>query len=250
MVGRLPRLSILMASHCAIEALPGELLATLNKLQVGGRWGRCAAGMQDVALVFRSRCHSSPPHPTPFPAPRHDMVVMVLVLCFPAPPLPPQALVLQSNLLSQLPPDVSRLTDLKALSLASNRLSSLPDALTALTGLRLLDVSHNALGSIPSGVGALSRLKSLKLHHNQLPTVPNGLSCLGALTELYLSHNPLPLNVSGGGCGRGTSHDLRRGGQIRGGPCRVTVASRPQRRGGCRCNHQLLLLLHVRGWGI
>ncbi len=171
----------------------------------------------------------TPSHPTHNPSYHASLRITVLVLWSSSPPhygtrplvLHPsaQALVLQSNLLSQLPPDVSRLTDLKALSLASNRLTSLPDALTALTGLRLLDVSHNALGSLPSGVGALSRLKSLKLHHNQLPTVPNGLSCLGALTELYLSHNPLPLHVSGVR-GRGTSA----GGRVRGVPVKCQSA--------------------------
>ncbi len=45
-MGRLPRLSILMASHCAIEALPGELLATLNKLQVGRRVCRMAGSTE------------------------------------------------------------------------------------------------------------------------------------------------------------------------------------------------------------
>ncbi|KAG2436697.1 hypothetical protein HXX76_006225 [Chlamydomonas incerta] len=104
-----------------------------------------------------------------------------------------QALVLQGNAIAELPPLVSKLTELKALVLQSNQLSVLPDQLCGCVGLRLLDLSHNALRALPSGIGALSRLKSLKLHHNALPSVPRGISCLGGLTELLLSHNPLPL---------------------------------------------------------
>ncbi|PNH11205.1 Leucine-rich repeat protein SHOC-2 [Tetrabaena socialis] len=104
-----------------------------------------------------------------------------------------QALVLQSNLIPELPPTISRLTDLKALSLAHNRLARLPDALTCCSALRLLDASSNQLVSLPSGLAALSKLKVLKLASNCLPTVPRGLSCLGALTELMLASNPLPL---------------------------------------------------------
>ncbi|GFR44942.1 hypothetical protein Agub_g6030, partial [Astrephomene gubernaculifera] len=136
-LGRLPKLGILMASSNAIRELAPEVLTSLSKLQ---------------------------------------------------------ALVLQNNQLSDLPPAISRLADLKALVLPGNRLTRLPDELPSFcTCLRLLDISHNALGHLPSGIGALSRLKCLRLNHNCLGTVPKGLSCLAGLTELLLAHNPLPL---------------------------------------------------------
>ena len=98
-----------------------------------------------------------------------------------------------------IPPEISKLTELRVLNLEENELTgSLPPELGSLAMLEVLDVGdwsggHNHLtGTIPPQVGSLTNLKVLDLSGNGLEgTIPPELGKLGSLEELYLGDNPL-----------------------------------------------------------
>ncbi|XP_008217825.1 chondroadherin-like protein isoform X1 [Nasonia vitripennis] len=123
---------------------------------------------------------------------------------------------LSGNLLTELPAEVNRLTELQHLNLARNKLSSLPANLRGLGNLRKLDLSENALKDPQpdlAGITHLARLKTLYLAGNPLTELDGlknaalqflsadscgierlkntSLSGLPELTKLSLSGNPL-----------------------------------------------------------
>lgn len=98
---------------------------------------------------------------------------------------------LSGNLLTELPIDVNRLTELQHLNLARNKLSSLPANLRGLGNLRKLDLSENALKEPQPDLAAvahLARLKTLYLVGNPL-------------TELDGLKNPALQFLSADSCG-------------------------------------------------
>ena len=79
------------------------------------------------------------------------------------------------NQLSEVPPCINQLSNLRILNLANNRLTCLPAELGAgLQQLTQLDVSHNELTGLPQSLGHLHHLRSLHLRRNKLQTLPPG----------------------------------------------------------------------------
>lgn len=93
--------------------------------------------------------------------------------------------------LTELPPEISRLTDLHVLILWKNRLTAVPDCLRELTQLQILNLSHNKLTAVPDWLGELTQLQPLNLSSNQLTAVPDSLRELTQLRELDLRSNRL-----------------------------------------------------------
>jgi len=98
---------------------------------------------------------------------------------------------LDDNYLRTLPPDLGELTHLRVLTAKNNDLLSIPLEICRLTALTLLTLSKNQLTFLPSELGCLTNLTFLNLSNNQLTILPPELGQLSVLTSLYLSNNLL-----------------------------------------------------------
>ncbi len=93
--------------------------------------------------------------------------------------------------LSELPEDISQLTQLQELNLHSNQLTALPESLGQFSQLQQLYLGANQLTALPEALGQLTQLQRLYLHSNQLTALPESLGQLTQLQRLYLSDNQL-----------------------------------------------------------
>ncbi|MEM8505029.1 MAG: COR domain-containing protein [Cyanobacteria bacterium P01_D01_bin.1] len=106
--------------------------------------------------------------------------------------------------LSELPPEIGKLTNLKTLVLGrwdktkgkygkilSNDFRTLPDEIEQLTELRSLFLYGNKLQSLPSGISKLKQLRNLTLAGNQLDVFPPEIESLTRLVALDISDNKL-----------------------------------------------------------
>jgi internalin A len=89
-----------------------------------------------------------------------------------------------------LPPDITRLTNLEDLRMGYNDLTAIPAEVFELASLRKLYLHSNRIGSIPSAIGRLRNLQHLDVGRNELTTLPAALGRLPLVT-LDLAHNPL-----------------------------------------------------------
>ncbi len=100
-------------------------------------------------------------------------------------------LYLDNNQLTVISEKLGRLSDLQQLNLSNNLLTAIPDALGSLSNLQTLDFENNRLTFIPNALSALSSLELLILDNNLLTAIPDGLGSLANLQELYISNNRL-----------------------------------------------------------
>lgn len=87
------------------------------------------------------------------------------------------------NRITEIPPSLADLKNLKILNLDRNKLNSLPDWIGELTGLEKVYLEYNKLTSLPYSLCELHNIAILKVRHNELQSLP---SCLGKLPELWL----------------------------------------------------------------
>ena len=100
----------------------------------------------------------------------------------------------RNNLIGVIPPELSRLAELRVLDLAGNDLSGkIPPELDDLGNLEELILGWNSLsGPIPPELGNLANLRRLNLHDNGLSgPIPPELGDLSRLSELSLGENNL-----------------------------------------------------------
>ena len=117
---------------------------------------------------------------------------------------------LSGNELTELPPEIGKLTQLRKLILGKyrynkngniagtigNKLSYLPKEIGLLNQLEELLVIENQLSNLPAEIGQLSNLQSLALSSNQLNNLPapiRKLNKLNKLNKLDLRGNPVPI---------------------------------------------------------
>jgi Leucine-rich repeat (LRR) protein len=93
--------------------------------------------------------------------------------------------------LTELPPEIGQLVNLKKLSLRSNQLSALPHEIGKLTSLQELSLSYNQLSSLPTEIGRLTNLYQLTITSNKITILPPSIGQLVNLKELYISDNRL-----------------------------------------------------------
>eukprot|EP00658_Telonema_sp_P-2_P077389 TRINITY_DN6990_c0_g1_i4.p1 TRINITY_DN6990_c0_g1~~TRINITY_DN6990_c0_g1_i4.p1 ORF type:complete len:352 (+),score=56.25 TRINITY_DN6990_c0_g1_i4:136-1191(+) len=92
--------------------------------------------------------------------------------------------------ITQLPPSLAQLVNLRSLVLSSNQLSWLPHQLFAgMTSLTALILDHNNLTATPPSICRLVSLQVLNLSGNFLRELPDGIGMLSSLLELDLSQN-------------------------------------------------------------
>jgi len=96
---------------------------------------------------------------------------------------------LSDHELTFLPPEISKLTQLRVLDLGYNEIESLPSELGQLTGLQSLSLCSNRLSSLPSVVSELSELRSLELGDNALTGLPAWITQLSGLRTLGFEAN-------------------------------------------------------------
>jgi hypothetical protein len=95
------------------------------------------------------------------------------------------------NSLTELPPEVCRLPELRRLSLIGNKLTKLPSEIGSLSNLRELYLDRNQLTALPREIGQLTRLRELHLDNNHLTTLPPEIGELSALILLDVESNLL-----------------------------------------------------------
>ncbi len=100
-----------------------------------------------------------------------------------------QVLILRG--LGELPPEIGRLRNLTRLYLSSNELDTLPPAIFDLRNLDRLHLSSNHLTELPPEIARLKNLSILDLNSNELTELPREISELKNLSVLYLSSNQL-----------------------------------------------------------
>ena len=102
-----------------------------------------------------------------------------------------RVLMLDTNEIAEVPPEICLLTSLERLSLSNNMLTSLPDAFSSLTNIRSLHVSNNRLEKFPTPILELPLLTFLDLADNELVELPESISNLKGLQTLILFINKL-----------------------------------------------------------
>lgn len=112
-----------------------------------------------------------------------------------------EELCLDENVISALPAEASRLTELTWLSIRKNLLTALPPpAVASWAKLVHLDLRDNKLTALPAEISACAALRELLLSNNSLDSLPEGIRGCTALEVLLLQNNAvtaLPLGLAG-----------------------------------------------------
>jgi Leucine-rich repeat (LRR) protein len=99
--------------------------------------------------------------------------------------------------LSELPPEIGDLAELRVLWVANNRLESLPPEIGKLTRLLSLRAENNRLKSLPPEIGELTELRRITLHRNRLTGFPDEFWRLHNLQRLITAGNQLETLADG-----------------------------------------------------
>lgn len=101
-------------------------------------------------------------------------------------------LVLSVNQLKRLPPEIGNLQNVEYLSLHRNELTELPAEIGKMTGVKILRVFNNRLTSLPPEIGLLRNLEELDVSRNRgLTQLPDELGQLENLRKLVLNQTAL-----------------------------------------------------------
>jgi internalin A len=92
-------------------------------------------------------------------------------------------LYLSGTRLTELPPEIGKLTQLETFDLSGNQIAQIPEALAQLSNLTVLHLSRNQIAQIPEALAQLSNLKKLDLRRNPLPISPEVLESPGFYQE-------------------------------------------------------------------
>lgn len=98
-----------------------------------------------------------------------------------------ETLILSSNRITSLPPQLFHCQELKHLNLCDNCLTGIPPAIGSLLHLVSLKLDKNNLRELPENLKTCRKLKRLSLNNNQLKQMPIVITQLIGLEELYLN---------------------------------------------------------------
>ncbi|NCP88560.1 hypothetical protein GW829_14460, partial [bacterium] len=98
------------------------------------------------------------------------------------------------NQISKIPESIRNLTNLTVFHL--DNLTEFPPVIRYLKNLRELGIDYSQLTSIPDWIGELNELEVIYLNQNQLTDLPPTIAELAHLKELYLNKNPLNLELA------------------------------------------------------
>lgn len=101
-----------------------------------------------------------------------------------------QKLDLSYNYIRKLPSEFCHLTNLRSLYLNHNELEDLPPNFGNLVHVATLDLGNNRLNALPESIGELNNLEHLDLSYNLLKKLPLSMVNLTNLKKLYLENNP------------------------------------------------------------
>lgn len=93
--------------------------------------------------------------------------------------------------LTELPPEIGRLNDLRVLNVSDNQLTSIPTEIGDMKSLVRLNLSSNKLAALPSEIGKLTELNNLNLSRNKLRSLPKTIGDLISLQYLRADGNSL-----------------------------------------------------------
>ena len=93
--------------------------------------------------------------------------------------------------ITNLSPEIGKLSELKILTLNDNDLRELPSELFDLTQLTILEIKNNELIEVPKQIGKLAKLRELDLRNNEFRYLPNSFVNLKSLYKLQLWGNDL-----------------------------------------------------------
>ncbi len=128
-----------------------------------------------------------------------DKATVVNLSSFAITQLPPQLfelrelreLYIQNNGLTVLPGEIGKLTKLEKLDASNNQILQVPKNIALLGSLEELDLSDNQISSLPREMGQLQSLRRIDLGKNRLTGLPKAIKQLTQLRELYLNSNKL-----------------------------------------------------------
>ena len=95
---------------------------------------------------------------------------------------------LPPKVLTELPPDISRLKNLTTLIVSHNALTSLPEDMFFLKQLKNLEFTDNQVAALPDAIGGLTKLEVLDACRNKLSNI-TAISSLHNLVTLKLDQN-------------------------------------------------------------
>jgi Leucine-rich repeat (LRR) protein len=201
-VAALPKLEQLELSGTALAELPPELgkSGTLSALSLAEtKITRLPEGLSELAKLQRLQLRGAPLAP--------DEIERLFGVMEARPTLELEglgeaetlekaqthpdtvyALTLADAGLTQLPPSVLKMRNLRVLDARGNKWRKLPDGLSALVKLRELRVDQGRLEALPP-LGTLTELRVLSVAGNRLAVLPAGLPV--SLRELVLAENQL-----------------------------------------------------------
>lgn len=93
--------------------------------------------------------------------------------------------------LSELPPEITRLSKVRQIFLDRNKFTALPHEIFRLPALEVLNIGDNQLTALPSQIAHLPNLELINLDGNQLTVLPPDIGSLPHLSRLSVSENLL-----------------------------------------------------------
>lgn len=99
--------------------------------------------------------------------------------------------VMDSNLLEQVPQALLTLPKLVILMISDNKIVSLPDNIDVAQRLQALMLPGNSIPSLPPSIGKLADLKAISLASNALTTIPEEIGNCSSLRLLDFSNNEI-----------------------------------------------------------
>jgi len=183
-VQHLSSLTQLIINDNALSVLPGlQNLARLTRLDLQRNQLAAVDGLQHLVLL--TQLDLSDNLLTGLP----DQVQRLTQM---------QYLNLSGNQFTSVSAGIEQMAALTQLNLSGNQLGELPDAIVGLSRLLQLHLAENRLSRVPAAIGNLTGLRILNLRGNQLNAIPTGLERLRQLRELYLADNQIVIDVAGG----------------------------------------------------